>query len=89
MRLLVLVLAAACAGCESWTGFGFRDQGGEMGRLREVLALERGKVVADIGAGKGVHARLGEDGGPRLLNGDRPGASGASAKRWSRRSSTM
>ena len=53
MRLLVLVLAAACAGCESWTGFGFRDQGGEMGRLREVLALERGKVVADVGAGKG------------------------------------
>ena len=53
MRLLVLVLAAACAGCESWTGFGFRDQGGEMGRLREVLVLERGKVVADVGAGKG------------------------------------
>ena len=53
MRLLALVLAAACAGCESWTGFGFRDEGGEMGRLREVLALERGKVVADVGAGKG------------------------------------
>jgi ubiquinone/menaquinone biosynthesis C-methylase UbiE len=53
MRLLVLVLAAACAGCESWTGFGFRDQGGEMERLREVLVLERGKVVADVGAGKG------------------------------------
>ena len=53
MRLLALVLAAACAGCESWTGFGFRDQGGEMGRLREALALERGNVVADVGAGKG------------------------------------
>jgi ubiquinone/menaquinone biosynthesis C-methylase UbiE len=53
MRVLALLLAVACAGCESWTGFGFRDEGGEMGRLREVLALEPGKVVADIGAGKG------------------------------------
>lgn len=53
MRVLALLLAVACAGCESWTGFGFRDQSGEMGRLREVLALERGKVVADVGAGKG------------------------------------
>ena len=53
MRLLALVLAAACAGCESWTGFGFRADGGEMARLREVLALESGKVVADVGAGKG------------------------------------
>lgn len=53
MRLLALVLATACAGCESWTGFGFRADGGEMARLREVLALESGKVVADVGAGKG------------------------------------
>lgn len=53
MRLLVLVLAAVCVGCESWTGFGFRAEGGEMVRIREVLALESGKVVADVGAGKG------------------------------------
>ncbi len=51
--LAVLVLSAACAGCESWTGFGFRDDGPEMSRLKEVLALESGKVVADVGAGKG------------------------------------
>ena len=53
MRLLALVLAAACAGCESWTGFGFRAESGEMARLHEALALESGKVVADVGAGKG------------------------------------
>ena len=52
MRLLVLVLATACAGCESWTGFGFRAGGGEMVRLRELVAFES-KVVADVGAGKG------------------------------------
>ena len=53
MRLVTLALAAACVGCESWTGFGFRDEGGEMTRLHEVLALDKGKVVADVGAGKG------------------------------------
>lgn len=52
MRLLALVLAAACAGCESWTGFGFRADGAEMARLREVVALEN-RVIADVGAGKG------------------------------------
>jgi len=53
MRLLVLVLAAACVGCESWSGFGFRADGGEMAQLRQVLNLGSGKVVADVGAGKG------------------------------------
>lgn len=53
MRLVTLALTAACVGCESWTGFGFRDEGGEMARLHEVLALDKGKVVADVGAGKG------------------------------------
>ena len=48
-----LVLSAACAGCGSWTGGGFRADGPEMPRLREVLALEKGMVVADVGAGKG------------------------------------
>lgn len=53
MRVTIaLLLAAACAGCESWTGFGFRADR-EMPRLRQVLALEPGKVVADVGAGKG------------------------------------
>lgn len=47
-----LLLSAACAGCQ-WTGFGFRADGAEMPRLRQVLALEAGKVVADVGAGKG------------------------------------
>lgn len=50
---ITLLLSAACAGCGSWTGFGFRADGREMTRLREVLALEAGKVVADVGAGKG------------------------------------
>jgi ubiquinone/menaquinone biosynthesis C-methylase UbiE len=51
---LILLLSAACAGCGgSWTGFGFRADGREMPRLRQVLALEPGKVVADVGAGKG------------------------------------
>ena len=48
-----LVLSAACAGCGSWTGGGFRADGPEMPRLREVLALEKGMVVADVGAGQG------------------------------------
>ena len=48
-----LVLSAACAGCGSWTGGGFRADGPEMPRLREVLALEKGMVVADVGAGEG------------------------------------
>jgi len=47
------VLSAACAGCESWTGFGFHADGPEMPRLRQVLALETGIMVADVGAGKG------------------------------------
>lgn len=49
---ITLGLSAACAGC-GWTGFGFRADGPEMPRLRQVLALEAGSVVADVGAGKG------------------------------------
>ena len=49
---VTLVLSAACAGCQ-WSGFGFRADGREMPRLREALSLETGKVVADVGAGKG------------------------------------
>lgn len=51
-RLIAMLLSAACAGCQ-WTGFGFRADGAEMPRLRQVLALGAGKVVADVGAGKG------------------------------------
>ena len=50
---IVLAFAASCAGCESWSGFGFRADSPEMPRLRQVLALEAGSVVADVGAGKG------------------------------------
>ena len=51
-RLVAVLLAAACAGC-GWTGGGFRAEGPEMPRLKEALALEAGRVVADVGAGKG------------------------------------
>jgi ubiquinone/menaquinone biosynthesis C-methylase UbiE len=49
---VAVVLSAVCAGCQ-WSGFGFRADGPEMPRLRQVLALEAGTVVADVGAGKG------------------------------------
>jgi ubiquinone/menaquinone biosynthesis C-methylase UbiE len=48
-----VVLAGTSAGCEGWTGFGFRANSREMAQLRQVLTLETGKVVADVGAGKG------------------------------------
>lgn len=50
---VALVLLAVCAGCENWSGFGFRTGGREMPRLRQVLTLATGTVVADVGAGKG------------------------------------
>jgi ubiquinone/menaquinone biosynthesis C-methylase UbiE len=48
-----IVLALMCAGCGNWTGFGFRADGREMSRLKQVLALKEGMVIADVGAGKG------------------------------------
>ena len=48
-----VVVAAFSAGCGSWSGGGFRADGPEMPRLRQVLVLETGKVVADVGAGEG------------------------------------
>lgn len=48
-----LVLSAVCTGCGGWTGGGFRADGPEMPRIREVLALRQGIVVADVGAGEG------------------------------------
>ena len=50
---VILLLSAVSAGCGNWSGFGFRADSPEMSRLRQVLALEAGKVVADVGAGKG------------------------------------
>ena len=52
-QAVALMLSAVCAGCESWSGFGFRAESREMPRLRQVLTLETGRVVADVGAGKG------------------------------------
>ena len=49
---VTLVLSAVCAGCQ-WSGFGFRVDGREMPRLRHVLTIETGTVLADVGAGKG------------------------------------
>jgi ubiquinone/menaquinone biosynthesis C-methylase UbiE len=50
---VALVCSALCTGCESWSGFGFHADSAEMSRLRNVLALKTGMVVADVGAGKG------------------------------------
>lgn len=50
---VTLVLSAVCAGCEGWSGFGFQADGREMPRLGQLLTLEKGTVVADVGAGKG------------------------------------
>jgi ubiquinone/menaquinone biosynthesis C-methylase UbiE len=47
--LLIVLLLTGCG----WTGGGFRTDGQELPRLRQVLALEAGKVVADVGAGNG------------------------------------
>jgi len=50
---IAFALTLACAGCGSWSGFGFDAAGPEMPRLRQVLALKEGMVLADVGAGKG------------------------------------
>ena len=52
-RAGAFVLVLMCAGCGSWSGFGFDPGGREMQRLRQVLALQRGMVLADVGAGRG------------------------------------
>jgi len=48
-----IAFAAVSTGCGGWSGFGFKADGPEMPRLRQVLALKEGMVVADVGAGKG------------------------------------
>lgn len=52
-KCVAMLLSLACAGCGNWTGFGFRADSPEMPRLKQVLTLESGRVVADVGAGKG------------------------------------
>lgn len=51
--VLAMALSALLAGCGNWSGFGFRAEGREMPQIREVLALDQRRVVADVGAGKG------------------------------------
>ena len=48
-----MLLSSAGSAAGGWTGFGFSADSVEMSRLRQVLGLEAGKVVADVGAGKG------------------------------------
>ena len=48
-----LALCFACTGCGNWSGFGFRADGRELAELRQVLPVEPGRVLADVGAGKG------------------------------------
>jgi ubiquinone/menaquinone biosynthesis C-methylase UbiE len=50
---VLISIAVVSAGCGSWTGGGFRADGPELPRLRSVLMLGPGTVVADVGAGKG------------------------------------
>ena len=47
------LVAALGSGCGDWEGFGFHENGPELPRLRQALALKAGMVVADVGAGKG------------------------------------
>jgi SAM-dependent methyltransferase len=51
--VIVLLFLLFGAGCGAWRGPGFRASGPELARLRQVLALEPGMSVADVGAGKG------------------------------------
>lgn len=50
---LVLIVLITVAGFSTWRGFGFRANGPELPRLRQVLALKPGMSVADVGAGNG------------------------------------
>src|SRR5262245_5950586 len=65
---VALVLSTVCAACDRWSGFGFRTDGREIPRLRQVLTLETGAVVADVGAGKGeLTITLAKEVGPNGL----------------------
>ena len=61
-----LLLALTGAGCGSWTGFGFDESSREMQRLRQLIPLKDGLVLADVGAGKGeLTLSLAKEVGPR------------------------
>src|SRR5829696_3586932 len=49
----VVLLMIIAAGLGTWRGSGFRADGPELPRLRDVLALKPGMSVADVGAGNG------------------------------------
>jgi SAM-dependent methyltransferase len=51
--LVSIAVLIAGLGSETWRGGGFRRDGPEMPRLRDVLTLRPGMAVADIGAGRG------------------------------------
>jgi SAM-dependent methyltransferase len=51
--LVLTVVVIARLGFDTWRGAGFRLDGSEMPRLREVLTLRPGMSVADVGAGRG------------------------------------
>jgi ubiquinone/menaquinone biosynthesis C-methylase UbiE len=53
LRALALLASMMIAGC-TWTGGGFNASGPEMQQLRQALGLRHGRVVADVGAGKGA-----------------------------------
>jgi ubiquinone/menaquinone biosynthesis C-methylase UbiE len=66
-RTIAIAFAVSlCGGCGNWSGFGFRADGAEMQRLRQVLELKEGMAVADVGAGKGeLTLALAREVGPR------------------------
>src|SRR5262249_29448518 len=51
--LTLLAWALISGTRHTWTGGGFDASGPEMSRLKEMLGLRTGMVLADIGAGKG------------------------------------
>ena len=51
--ILALLIASLISGCSNWSGFGFDAQGPELPRLRQLLGVRPGMIIADIGAGEG------------------------------------
>lgn len=67
IRIARLLLAALLPGCSNWAGFGFDASGPELPRIREVLRIQQGMTIADVGAGKGelaaaLASEVGSDG---------------------------
>jgi SAM-dependent methyltransferase len=53
LATVILLVLITGLGCNTWRGPGFRPDGPEMRRLREVMTLGPGMSVADVGAGRG------------------------------------